>query len=247
MGTLHKARWLLLGGLALCGSLIAASVSAQAQTTIDTTGSWDGERAVCGFGRPDTATYGQVITSPIDDTVLKEFAFYLRSDVSSSTLVLRGEVYAWDETGGAAAGSGLWEGLPRTLTVSSTPREVIFDTGGLALTAGQQYVLFASVSKDYEQNAATTFACWGFLFTDTYDGGGFFYLNDTGDESQWTSRRWADFFGFDLAFKASFLAPVPTSKDQCKNGGWKTFGVFKNEGACVSFVATGGKNPPGGH
>jgi hypothetical protein len=36
----------------------------------------------------------------------------------------------------------------------------------------------------------------------------------------------------------------PTSKDECKNGGWKTFGVFKNQGDCVSFVATGRKNPP---
>jgi hypothetical protein len=40
--------------------------------------------------------------------------------------------------------------------------------------------------------------------------------------------------------------PLPTSKDQCKNGGWKTYGVFRNEGDCVSFVATGGKNPPAG-
>jgi hypothetical protein len=40
--------------------------------------------------------------------------------------------------------------------------------------------------------------------------------------------------------------PLPTSKDQCKHGGWRTFGVFKNQGDCVSFVATGGKNPPRG-
>ena len=38
---------------------------------------------------------------------------------------------------------------------------------------------------------------------------------------------------------------LPTSKDECKNGGWRTYGVFKNQGDCVSFVATGGKNPPG--
>jgi hypothetical protein len=38
--------------------------------------------------------------------------------------------------------------------------------------------------------------------------------------------------------------PLPTSKDQCKNGGWKNFGIFKNQGDCVSFVATRGKNPP---
>jgi hypothetical protein len=241
----RKACWVPLAALTLCASLMAASVSAQAQTVIDTTGSWDGERTICGFGRPDTATYGQVITAPVNDTVLREFAFYLRSDASSSTLVLRGEVYAWDETEGVATGSGLWEGSPRTLTVSSTPREVTFDTGGLALTAGQRYVLFASVSKDYEQNAAATFACWGFLFTDAYGGGGFFYLNDTGDESQWTSHRWSDFFGFDLAFKASFSGPVPATKDQCKNGGWRNFPGFKNQGDCVSFVATGGKSRPG--
>jgi hypothetical protein len=40
--------------------------------------------------------------------------------------------------------------------------------------------------------------------------------------------------------------PLPTSKDQCKNGGWQAYGVFKNQGDCVSFVATGGKNPPAG-
>jgi hypothetical protein len=36
-----------------------------------------------------------------------------------------------------------------------------------------------------------------------------------------------------------------TSKQQCRGGGWQSFG-FKNQGDCVSFVATGGKNPPSG-
>jgi hypothetical protein len=39
---------------------------------------------------------------------------------------------------------------------------------------------------------------------------------------------------------------LPTSKNQCKKGGWQTFGVFKNQGDCVSFVATGGQEPAGG-
>ncbi|HSL25388.1 MAG TPA: Calx-beta domain-containing protein [Acidimicrobiia bacterium] len=39
---------------------------------------------------------------------------------------------------------------------------------------------------------------------------------------------------------------MPANKDQCKKGGWQTFGVFKNQGDCVSWVATGGKNPPAG-
>jgi aspartate/tyrosine/aromatic aminotransferase len=33
---------------------------------------------------------------------------------------------------------------------------------------------------------------------------------------------------------------VPTSKEQCKDGGWKNFGtMFKNQGQCVKFVRTG--------
>jgi hypothetical protein len=40
--------------------------------------------------------------------------------------------------------------------------------------------------------------------------------------------------------------PLPTSEEQCKNGGWRTYGVFKNQGDCVSFVATKDKNQPSG-
>lgn len=42
---------------------------------------------------------------------------------------------------------------------------------------------------------------------------------------------------------------VPKSKDDCKSNGWKAFnGIykFKNQGDCVSFVASGGKNKPAG-
>ena len=36
--------------------------------------------------------------------------------------------------------------------------------------------------------------------------------------------------------------PFPTSKDQCKNGGWRSFGeTFKNQGQCVAFVQRGPK------
>lgn len=39
-------------------------------------------------------------------------------------------------------------------------------------------------------------------------------------------------------------ASITNSTDQCKSGGWQSFGVFKNQGDCVSWLATGGKNPP---
>jgi hypothetical protein len=39
--------------------------------------------------------------------------------------------------------------------------------------------------------------------------------------------------------------PLPTSADQCKKDGWESYGIFTNQGDCVSFVATHGKNEPG--
>jgi hypothetical protein len=32
---------------------------------------------------------------------------------------------------------------------------------------------------------------------------------------------------------------LPTAKDQCKNGGWRDFSQFKNQGDCIQFVNTG--------
>ena len=37
----------------------------------------------------------------------------------------------------------------------------------------------------------------------------------------------------------------PTNADQCKKGGWQQYVVFKNQGDCVSWVSTNGKNEPG--
>lgn len=48
-------------------------------------------------------------------------------------------------------------------------------------------------------------------------------------------------FNFDVDAAAN---PMPTNKDQCKKDGWKTYAVFKNQGDCVSYVATGGNNKP---
>lgn len=56
---------------------------------------------------------------------------------------------------------------------------------------------------------------------------------------------WSGPFSLDRTFKTYVLVP-PTTKRQCKKGGWRDFEVFKNQGDCVSFVATGGKNPPAG-
>ncbi len=46
---------------------------------------------------------------------------------------------------------------------------------------------------------------------------------------------------FDFELQESLT--TPTNKDQCKKDGWKTFNnpTFKNQGDCVSFIASQGK------
>ena len=46
-----------------------------------------------------------------------------------------------------------------------------------------------------------------------------------------------------------FDAPLlPTSKAQCKNGGWRNFGtMFKNQGQCVAFVRQQARQQPRSH
>jgi hypothetical protein len=45
----------------------------------------------------------------------------------------------------------------------------------------------------------------------------------------------------------TFEPNVPTSINQCKDGGWMNYGtMLKNQGDCVSYVATNGKNKGAG-
>jgi len=252
--------------IALTFGAIILAPGALAATTIGNISSWNGSVA-SGFGvagAPNyyTPTYGQTVTVPSTDTVLDSFTFYV--DLPTN-LFFRGEVYAWDPTTsdpnnfamGNATGMALYaSGQMHTTSYGSgfAPQAITFTIpGGLPLTAGMQYVLFFTTSVDFTANAGiTTTSFVGYTSTDTYSGGNWVYVDDSGDPSQWTTKVWTQpalFFPGqdDLAFQASFSSPLPTSKAQCMDGGWQNFGTtFKNQGDCISFVASGGKNPPSG-
>ena len=67
-----KIRSGLLGGVAF----LALSVPASAQI-IDTTPQWNGTQFISSWGVPNTATYGQTITSTATQTRLSSFTFQL--------------------------------------------------------------------------------------------------------------------------------------------------------------------------
>jgi hypothetical protein len=169
--------------------------------TIDTYGAWDGSTAIATFGRPDTSTYGQVITVPQAKTSIWRFSFYLTDAGSEGSLTMRGEVYRWNGT--QATGDAVWESAPRVVDYADSGfHRESFNPHGAKVEPGETYVLFASVSKDYEDCTDGYPTSWASVSDSTYAPGTFVFLNDGGDESQWTTQAWTTTWGQDLAFKA---------------------------------------------
>jgi hypothetical protein len=197
--------------------LLTASGALRADTVIDTAPSWNGTDYVYPFGVPNSQTYGQTITVPTDN-VLDSFSFYM--DLPSN-LTFSGYVFQWN--GSSATGPELFKSVATTTTGSGTFEHITFDTGGLALTAGQQYVLFASTSEyanpgiGFNELCSIVLegGCWGQVGSDVYAGGEFVFINNGTDISQWTSTPWGRGAlppGWDLAFDATLPPPQRPSR-----------------------------------
>jgi hypothetical protein len=236
---------LLLAGVVLAALPIG---SALADTTISNTPPWTpGAGITSGFGvsgAPNyfTPNYGQTVTVPATDTRLNSFTFYV--DLPTN-LIFRGEVYAWDPTTpdpnnpyamGSANGPALYEsGQMHTTSygMGFNIQPITFNTGGLPLTAGAQYVLFITTSRDYAANVAANITSTGFAgytANDTYSDGDWVYVDDGGNPSQWTTVGWTHpalfpscppcFFQDDLAFTASFSSHAPCQPGSKANVRW---------------------------
>jgi hypothetical protein len=194
-----------LGLLLACGfaaGSLAFASSALADTTISTLGSWNGSSFIYPFGTPDTKTYGQTITAPSTDTVLQSFTFEMRLPTS---LAFRGEVYAWDAVDQHPSGKALWQSAAMSTTDSSVFQAITFSTGGVELTAGNEYVLFATVAKD--RNPKDTGGDWGHIGSSVYAGGAFVFAN-THSFGKLLHLTWDVRDYDDLAFSASFTTPL---------------------------------------
>jgi len=116
----------------------------------------------------------------------------------------------------------------RTTACASTAAGCGYDSLNVALTG------VASTGSQPAPNDAYFNSHLGQFYCDGGTGGVDVFRLDAGC---WT--------GFQPMIKVDAGYKMPTNKDQCKNDGWKAYGTtFKNQGDCVSFVATGGKNQP---
>ncbi|MBG1265378.1 PEP-CTERM sorting domain-containing protein [Nostoc sp. WHI] len=186
--------------------------TAQAQTIIDTTPSWNGTDSIIEFGEFDTATYGQTFTVG-SDNILNDFTFFLNDfDRQSDVVDFAAYVAEWD--GSKATGSILYQSVPQSTTNAPGFEQFTFNTGGIGLTSGKQYVAFLSASNFFDGTSGLA-GLGAILFQDVYSGGDFVFYNNGSDFSLLTQNAWdggvGNGFG-ESAFKASFsqkIASVP--------------------------------------
>jgi hypothetical protein len=77
------------------------------------------------------------------------------------------------------------------------------------------------------------------------DPAGSFSIGPFTDESAGTWTATITWSGGTLVQSLFVDRAPPATAEQCKDGGWRTFGVFRNQGDCVGFVTTRGKNEAG--
>jgi hypothetical protein len=157
------------------------------------------------FGESNTTIYGQTFTVGAQ-TQLDSFSLYLAAQPNDGVPVdFNAYIYEWD--GQKAAGPQLYGSADQAFTGSpaEAPVEFAFNTGGLNLVSGKQYVAFLQAKFDGRFSTAEM-PYSGNFFSDPYDGGSFVYFNTgTDDVSAALASSWDVTSGYgDVWFKADF-------------------------------------------
>ncbi len=158
------------------------------------------------FGNPDTATYGELFTSPNNgDNNLASFSFYMGSPALTGNIITGAYIATWT---GTMAGTLLYSSS--AIDYDNLGNEQItVNTGGLALTANTQYVMFLSVSNYYGQSAGQAYVSQG---TSIPGLNGFVYFNNEGNFAELFTNPWNGPLAPDWAVDLHFNAvPEPAS------------------------------------
>jgi len=136
------------------------------------------------FGNPNTATYGETFIAPNSpNTNLADFGFYMAGPVTTGNIELSAYIATWT---GTHAGTLLYTS-PEFNYPNTGNAEIQFNTGGLTLNPGGDYIMFLSVSQYYGQSSGLSFISSG---SATIPGGGFAYYNNGANFNELFTNNW---------------------------------------------------------
>lgn len=203
-------------GLAL---LLYVGVGPATAGTIDLISGWDGTSNNYGIGVPHTSTYGQTFTADSSlGLYLDSFSFLLKAyGGGSDPSPFSTYVAAWD--GAKVTGPILYKSDAENLPVDqAAPDYTLFsyNTGGIQLVEGLQYIIFLSTSEYYTGNGQARMARTG--SGNAYTGGKFVFDNNAGNFANLSTYAWdglADDRGdaaMDITFSnGAAVVPEPAS------------------------------------
>lgn len=215
--------------LCLAGILCLASIPTSANAgVLSTTGGWDGVSTFSALGEPTTATVGQTfnISGANADTILDSFSFWL-DDLETSGFPTHFAAYVmeWSQSQNHAVDNVLWQSTEQVTVIDGDTDGLVkltFETGGLELRNGHNYVAFLSSTEFFDGNND------GILLGYSTSGDGNFtsqavYINNGDNFSKLTQNRWSGSLSHDFAFEATFSnvnqpVPEPSSLVLCGIG-----------------------------
>ena len=155
------------------------------------------------FGYPNTATYGELFTAPsAPDTNLASMTFYMGSQYAPGDIITGAYVATWT---GSHAGTLIYDS--GSFDYPNTGDAALTWNPNVAVTPGQQYVMFLSVSKFYGQSAGEAYISQGSAISGL---NGFVYNNNSGDFNSLFTTNWSGPLSPDWAVDVQF-EPEPGS------------------------------------
>jgi hypothetical protein len=213
--TVHRAP-VGRGFLAACAALLGLAAPAMAGTIVQPQGTYFYEPKDVPNTFDTGIAIGETIRVPTDgDTSLVSFGISVAKPTNEPfSYQVMGELYAWNGT--QATGPNLFQSLPVSngFPKLDAPPFPIFDTGGIDLVAGQEYVIFMSLPAHVD-----------FIYSYLIGGTGAGYPDgstvriDSDNPSDWTSQAWkvgeptssTPNFLPETNFIATFAAPQVTA------------------------------------
>jgi hypothetical protein len=206
-----KNKWLVGVGL-----LVAAILQVQAQIIDTRPGAVTPTMGVGSFGENTSTgvtltTLGETFRAPTGFYQIDRFSFWLKPTIGPDSTDFVAYLSAWNATTARLEGPLLFQSSVQSLPYATSGfQQFTFDTGGVSLSAGKQYITFVSSINQLDGIVGASVV--GNVSSDTYLNGDGFYQSVTALDSLY-SNYWFTYRGSpfpDLAFRAEFsTTPVP--------------------------------------
>ena len=194
-------------------SVFGLALSANADV-IETLTTWNGGSTVAPVGENTFETWGQTFTVPAVDTVLDSFEMWINDQIPFRPDFVEFSFYIMDWNVDRATGPILYQSAMVSTSNQPGVEQFIFNTGGVPLVAGEDYIAIFSQSEHVDGSPGQGQVGSQFNI-DAYPGHSFFRLDNDGDFSKVTTMPWSNPFGgglADMAFRAEFSSvPEPGS------------------------------------